>query len=245
MKSRQLSVSLSPAGILRWSTICILAGGIVSCDRGVSYVATDEDVKMAESQTQVEKLDSEKESLTKGIVANNFHLPRVGYYHAQAQDFFIHPYGYAQDGKYYVDGRWQDEPGASTVASSHPSPEALKKVDEALTEEQKTASSNSGQTYHSGGGFGMGNALMMYWMLSGNRGLFSPGAGFRQAGGQVGNWQRGVDDQRSALAGHASANPGYARMVQQSRASGAPVRAGQSVRGGFGSSRSSSSSISG
>jgi len=40
---------------------------------------------------------------------------------------------------------------------------------------------------------------------------------------------------------YAAANPGYQRMVEQSRATGAPVKAGQSVRGGFGSSSSRSS----
>lgn len=240
MKKRSFLTTLRPGGILRWSTACILAGSLGSCDRGVRYVATEQDVEMAETQTQIEKLDSEKSKLIKGEVANNFHIPRVGYYHAEAHGFFEHPYGFEQDGRWFVNGIWQDQPVAETLASSRPSPAALKKVEAALEEEQKVAANPSNQQHH-GGGFGMGNALMMYWLLAGNRGMFSPGAGFQQAGGQAGNWQRGVETQRGAVASHAAANPGYQRMVQQSRAGGAPVRAGQSVRGGFGSSPGSSS----
>jgi hypothetical protein len=93
--------------------------------------------------------------------------------------------------------------------------------------------------YHQGSG--VGNALMMYWLLSGNRGSFTPGTGFHQAGSQVDSWQRGVDEQRRSVSAHAAANPGYSRMVEQSRSSGSPVKAGQSVRGGFGSSSRSTS----
>jgi hypothetical protein len=237
MKKRSFLTALRPGGILRWSTVCILAGGLAGCDRGVRYVATEKDVEMAEAQTQIEKLDSEKSKLLKGEVAHNFHIPRVGYYHAEARNFYEHPYGFSQDGRYFVNGTWQDQPGVATVASSRPTPEALKKVEAALEEEQKTASTIH---HHHGGGFGMGNALMMYWLLSGNRGMFSPGNGFRQARGQAGNWQQGMESQRSAVKSYAASNPGYQRMVDQSRASGTSIKPGQSVRGGFGSSRSSS-----
>jgi hypothetical protein len=44
------------------------------------------------------------------------------------------------------------------------------------------------------------------------------------------------------VSAHAASNPGYRRMVEQSKTSGSPVTAGKSVRGGFGSSRSSSGS---
>ena len=234
MKNRSFP-TLRPGGILRWSTACILAGTLAGCDRGVRYVATEKDAEMAEAQTQIEKMDSEKSRLTKGEVANNFHIPRVGYYHAEARNFYQHPYGFEQDGRFFINGEWQAQPVAENIASSRPTPEALKKVEAALEEEQKTASNPQQQ----GSGFGMGNALMMYWLLAGNRGMFSPGNGFRQASGQAGNWQRGVENQRSAVGSHAAANPGYQRMVDQSRASGAAVRPGQSVRGGFGSTRPS------
>ena len=237
MKKRISPTTLRPGGILRWSTLCILAGGLTSCDRGVRYVATEKDAEMAETQTQIEKLDSEKSRLIEGEVANNFHIPRVGYYHAEARNFYEHPYGFEQDGKYFINGVWEDQAVAETVTTSRPAPAALKQVEAALEEEQKVASNPQSH----GGGFGMGNALMMYWLLAGNRGMFSPGNGFRQAGGQVGNWQQGVENQRGAVGRHAAANPGYQRMVDQSRANGGTVRPGQSVRGGFGASRATGS----
>jgi hypothetical protein len=61
----------------------------------------------------------------------------------------------------------------------------------------------------------------------------------------VETWQRGVDTQRGAVNRYAAANPGYQRMVAQSRATGTPVRPGQSVRGGFGSRSSSGFSFGG
>jgi hypothetical protein len=121
------------------------------------------------------------------------------------------------------------------IPASRPSPEALKKVDEALTREQQLAGKSTSQA-HSGGGFGVGNMLMMYWLLSGNRGMFSPGSGFRQAGANAGNWQSQVDQERRNVTRYASSNPGYSRMVEQSKSRGTPIRPGQSVRGGFGSS---------
>ncbi len=238
MKERSFLTALRPGGILRWSTACILAGSLTSCDRGVHHVATEQDVQMAETQVQIEKLDSEKAKLMEGEVTNNFNIPKVGYYHAEAHEFYEHPYGYSQDGRYFVNGAWQDEPVAESVATSRPSAAALKKVEAALEEEQTAATAPQA----GGGGFGMGNALMMYWLLAGNRGMFSPGNGFRQAGGQVGNWQQGVDNQRGAVSRYAAGNPGYQRMVAQSRASGTAVTAGQSVRSGFGNTATARSS---
>ena len=240
MKKRSFLTTLRPGGILRWSTVCILAGSLSSCDRGVRNVMSEQDAEVAETQSQIEKLDTEKSRLTAGEVSHNFHIPRVGYYHAGARNFYQHPYGFEQDGRYFINGDWRDENTAEPLAASRPTPEALKKVETALEEEQKTAS-NSSIHHHHGGGFGMGNALMMYWLLAGNRGMFSPGNGFRQASGQAGNWQRGVEDQRGAVSRYAAANPGYQRMAEQSRATGVPIKAGQSVRGGFGSSSSRSS----
>ena len=60
------------------------------------------------------------------------------------------------------------------VASSRPTPEALKKVDAALAAEQKEQGQAGTGPSSGGHGFGMGNALMMYWLLSGNRGMFWP-----------------------------------------------------------------------
>ena len=235
MKKRGFHTSLRSGGILRWSTACLLAGSLSSCERPSTHVVTEQDVEVAETQLLIEKMDTEKSKLINGEVSHNFHIPKVGYYHADAKGFYQHPYGYAHEGRYFMNGAWHDQLIPAVATSSRPSPEALKKVEKALEEEQKTA--GNGQQSNSGG-FGMGNALMMYWLLSGNRGMFSPGNGFRQAGGQVGNWQRGVETQRGAVTRYAANNPGYQRMVEQSRASGTPVRPGQSVRGGFGSSAS-------
>jgi hypothetical protein len=240
MKKRGFRSSLRPDGILKWSTAFILAGGVVgltSCDRGVTHVITEKDVEMAETQSQLEKMDSERYRLTRGEVRNNFPLKGLGYYHAEAKDFYQHPFNFSQDGKWFVNGEWQDQPGTETVTSSRPTPETLKKVEAALEKEQELAKNEPSQgSGH--GGLGMGNALMMYWLLAGNRGAFAPGAGFRQAGGQAQSWHQGMDSRRAAVATHAAGNPGYQRMVEQSRATGKPMQPGQSVRGGFGARRS-------
>ena len=244
MKKRSPLTAIRPNGILRWSTACILLGGsagLTSCEREETYVATDQDVKMAGIQKKIEDLDSSQQLLKQGLVENNFSIPGVGYYHAAKNDFFEHPYNFQRDGKWYVNGAWQDHPEVEGIPASRPSPEALKKVDAALTREQQQPSGAAPSQAHSGGGFGVGNMLMMYWLLSGNRGMFSPGAGFQNAGRNVGNWQSQVNDERRNVARHASASPGYNRMVEQSKMRGTPVRPGQSVRGGFGSSSSGSS----
>jgi hypothetical protein len=234
---RRSPVVIRPGGVLRWSTVALLTGaGLTGCDGG--YVATAKDQEIAETQKRIEEFDAQQAKLASGLVPNNFHLEGVGYYHAAVSDFFEHPYGFARDGRYFVNGMWQAEPGPATVADSRPTPAALKKVEAALEKEQQllAGQSGSGTAHRSGGGFGMSNALLMYWMLSGNRGFFSPGNGFRQATTQVPQWQGSMESQRSAVASHAAANPGYQRLVDQSRASGVPVRSGQSVRGGFGAS---------
>ena len=245
MKKRGLFAPIRDGGILRWSTVCILAGGMVGCES--KYTATAKDEKMAQLQSQIEAIDAQKAQLTKGEVANNFQLPGVGFYHAGAQDFFEHPYGFSKDGKWFVNGKWQTEPVAeATVAASRPTPEALKKVEAALDREQKNLANQGAAagttTTGNSHGPGIGTALMMYWMLSGNRGSYAPGAGFQRAGTQVNGWQQGMDQQRQTVNAHAAANPGYNRMVAESQSKGTPVKAGQSVRGGFGSSGRSSSS---
>lgn len=236
MKSRSFP-TLRPGGILRWSTACILAGSLASCDRGTRYVATETDAEMAEAQTQIEKLDSEKDKLIKGEVTNNFHIPRVGHYHAEVRKFLEHPYGFVKDGRHFINGEWEYFAREATVTASYPIPEELRRVEAALEEEQKVASSPQQQ----GGGFGMGNALMMYWLLSANRGTYAPGAGFQNASGQAGRWQRDVEDKRGEVASHASRNPGYNHFVAQSKSQGTPIKPGQSVRGGFGNSRATGS----
>lgn len=240
MKKRGFLELVRHGGILHRSTVGILAGGVVGlagCDS--KYVATESDAKMAALQAKLDAIDAQKARLTSGEVANNFELPGVGFYHAEVRDFFPYSYGFQREGKWYVNGRWQDSPVAEArVAASRPTPEALKKVEAALAREQELLAKQNAaggkpaaQSHHSG----MGTALMMYWLLAGNRGGFTPGAGFQQATAQAGRWQQGVDQARQSVSSYAAGNPGYRRMVEQSRASGAPVRAGQSVRGGFGS----------
>jgi hypothetical protein len=249
MKKRSIFAPIRHRGVLHWSTACILAGGMAGmsgCER--KYVATEQDAKMAQIQSKIEALDAQKSKLINGEVDNNFNLPGVGYYHAEARDFFEFAYGYQKDGRWFANGAWQDQPvGLTTVAASRPTPEALKKVEAALDREQqliasqgKSASGTQSNNNHQGPG--MGSALMMYWLLAGNRGSFMPGMGFQRAGTQVDSWQRGVEEQRRSVSAHAAANPGYNRVVAQSHSSGTPVKPGQSVRGGFGSSSRSSSS---
>ena len=228
MSKRSFTEMVRPGGILRWSTACLLAGSLASCDRG-SQVVTPQDAEMVEQGMLLGKLDAEKSRLLSGEVSHNFHLPEVGYYHADARAFFEHPYGYERDGRYFINGAWNETLVPATAAASRPTPEALKQVEKALEEESQTAG-------HSHGGFGMGHALMMYWLLSGNRGAYSPGAGFHRADTQATAWQRDVDRKRDEVRGYAAANPGYRRMLDQSQASGVAVKPGQSVRGGFGSS---------
>lgn len=241
---KRSTASIRPGGVLRWSTACILAGvGLSACDRG--YVATEKDEQIAEVEKRIDTLDASKATLMAGEVPNNFHLDGVGYYHAAARDFFPHRYGFADERGWFVNGTWELNPGPDEVAASRPTAEALKRVEAALEAERQelagepgAASTATSQGHAHSHGFGMGNALMMYWLLSGNRGFFSPGPGFRNADGSAASWQRSVENQRAAVNSHAAANPGYRRMVEQSRASGRMVRAGESVRGGFGSSRS-------
>jgi hypothetical protein len=247
MKKRKLPMMLRPGGILSWSTACLIAGSLAGCDNSKTHIATEQDAKMANTQTQIEKLDAEKARLMNGEVANNFFIPRVGYYHAAARQFFEHPYGYKEGSRYFVNGQWQDTAVKESSLTSRPLPEALKKVETALEQEQKELAANpkTGEAQPRSSGFGMGNALMMYWLLSGNRSSFSPGAGFRQASGQAATWQSDVETQRSAVRSYSSANLGYQRLVDQSQATGKPVRQGQPVRGGFGSRASRGSSIGG
>ena len=59
MKRRSFRTYINPNGILRWSTLCILAA-LPGCN---SPVATDNDVAMAENQAQIEQLDREHAKL--------------------------------------------------------------------------------------------------------------------------------------------------------------------------------------
>lgn len=235
---RSSSASPRPNGILRWSTLCVLAGGLTGCEREGSYTFTENDAAMAKLQSGIDKLDSQHALLKAGEVSNNFHMEGVGYYHAARHDFFPQPYNLrAGDGRYFVDGSWQASPGPDYVPASRPSPDALQRVDAALTlarKEEEKAGGNT--TSNQSSGFSGTNMLLMYLLLSGNRGLFSPGAGFQHAQQNTADLNRRATEERRTASRYASANPGYRNAVERSKMQGTPVRPGQSVRGGFGSS---------
>jgi hypothetical protein len=252
MKKRSLLDPLRPVGILRWSTLCILAGGaagLTSCGRSSDeIVASEADAEMAAAELRLDELERQKSLLTQGVVAHNFELPGVGFYHAGVGDFFEFPHNYKRDGQWFVNGAWQEVPSLETPDASRPTAAALAKVDAALAAEQARLDADGKpveEEARQGSGFGVGSALMMYWLLSGNRGMVAPGAGLTQASGKAAAWQRGVENQRAAVRNYAAANPGYQRLVQESRATGTPVRPGQSVRGGFGARAAGGSSLGG
>lgn len=224
--------------------------GLTSCDSDSTYTATAADEQMASLQKKLDDIDNRRTQLTQGYLEHNFEIPGLGFYHADAHDFFPHSYGHQQDGKWFANGQWLDAaPPAPTLTSSRPTPEALKKVETLLEREQELVSQggsgNTGPmgshtTHHHHGG-GIGNMLMMYWLLSGNRGSYTPGAGFHRAQANQSTWQQSLNQDRQRVSSYSASNPGYQRLVQDSRSSGAPVTAGKSVRGGFGSSSSGSS----
>lgn len=256
MKKHSDRTRIRPGGILQWSTLCLLAGGSValtSCDSKSTYTATAQDEQMAALQKKLDDIESRKSQLLNGYVEHNFELPGAGFYHADAQDFFPYTYGHEKDGKWYANGQWVDaKPEPPRLTTSRPSEAALRKIEmilareQELVEENSTASSSSTHrsSYHSNHhhGSGVGNMLLMYWLLSGNRNNYTPGAGFQQAQARQQGWQQSLNNDRSTVNAHAAANPGYQRLVQQSKQSGSPVTAGKSVRGGFGGSSSGSSS---
>ncbi|MFT3990049.1 MAG: hypothetical protein QM680_01445 [Luteolibacter sp.] len=222
MKNRPL---IRPGGILSWSTACLLAGGAMSlssCDSSIRNVM--------EKNERGE--DPVRKQLESGLVTNNFHIEKIGYYHAAVNQFYDTPYNQFRDEKWFVNGEWSMVAGPDNVEATRPNPEALKKVDTALSEEQRTASATHA---NSGGGFGMGNALLMYWLLSGNRGFFSPGSGYQWAQRQSPTWQRPYRDSRSSS--------GAGVFGRSGSSSSTGTKGGTvSSRGGFGSSDFSSSS---
>jgi hypothetical protein len=256
MKKTSSQQRLRKGGIMQWSTMCLLAGGSValpSCDSESTYTATPEDVRIASLEKQLDEIEKRKAQLTSGEVENNFELPGLGFYHCEAKDFFPYRHGQNQDGKWYANGEWQDDaPAVPVPTASRPSTAALEKIQQLLEREQeiaKTSGATADQTtstttqHHYHHGSGVGSMLMMYWMLSGNRGGFTPGAGFQNAQRQESGWRGSLERDRQAVSSYAGANPGYSRLVQESRSSGAPVTAGSSVRGGFGSSSCGGSSF--
>jgi hypothetical protein len=178
MKQKSQSGLLRSSGILRWSTLGLLVGGgatMVSCDSESTYVATQEDEKMAVLEQKLDELDRQRAQFTQGYVLHNMELPGLGFYHADAQDFFPMRYGQEQNGKWFANGEWVDVmPPPPEKSMSHPKPEALKRVEEVLAQQQEALAGqpqdpNSTPTtvhHHHGGGMGIGNMMMMYWLLT-------------------------------------------------------------------------------
>lgn len=241
---------LQSRGVLRWSTSLILASGITgltSCERKV--VATAEDARIAKMEAEVERLDSQRAQLLKGELANNFELPGLGFYHAAVNDFYPVSYNTQENGRWFVNGEWKEAAGQLDVPPSRPSTAALQRVEQQLTKERETwekesaapATASSGSTAHHYHGAGFGQGLMLYWLLSGNRGHYNPGPGFQQTAPMAGRWEQNVEQNRNAVRSYSQTHPSYSNFVARSKATGSPVREGMSVRGGFGSGSRSSS----
>ena len=194
----QMKPNLSPTGILRWSTT-ILALSLVSCDSKVKHVMADpSSADQASpaltppelSQEESEKLkalaafDQRKAIFESGKIENNFHLEKLGYYHANAHRFFPHAYQEEKDGKWFVDGEWRDQRGAEAVEPSTPNVETLAALEKLLVEQPAPASGSSSSSmpmqmgmHHNGffgGHFGWTDALLTYMVLSGNRNQYTP-----------------------------------------------------------------------
>lgn len=269
---RATSLPIRRGGILQLSTWLILAGSTISltsCDSSERKARQAQASYEAESKRLIDELDSQRQQLLSGEVPNNFHIPKIGYYHAAAKDFYEHSYNSQKDGKWFVNNAWVDQAGPETVPPSRPSPEALVRIQSALEKEEEDlegASARAAQyTNQAHSGPGIGSALMMYWLLSGNRGGFSPSPGFSRFGQRAPLWESNYRTQRDqqARATSAAGGSGYRRSGSttsggttstarpssggsDSSSSGAS-RSGSgssspSSRGGFGSSGGSSSS---
>lgn len=274
---RAPSLQISRDGILRFSTYVILAGGTLtftSCDSSERKAREARSSYENESRRLINELDAQRTQLLSGEVPNNFHIPGIGYYHATAHDFYEHSYNFQRDGKWFVNNAWVPAAGPESVPPSRPAPEVLRRIDEKLDKQQQsldaTAAQASNYQHHASSGPGMGTALMMYWLLSGNRGHYSPGAGFSAFGQRAPMWESNYRRQRedqarsSAYAGgggSASRSSSYgsrsstspsggdssstASRSSSSSSSASPSgtsSSGSSSRGGFGSSGGGSSS---
>lgn len=201
---RASSLQLHRDGILRLSTWVILAGSplsLTSCDSSERRAREARTNYESESRRLISELDSQRTQLLSGEVPNNFHIPNIGYYHAAAHDFYPQSYNFQKDGKYFVNNTWVDAPGPDNVTASRPTPEVLRRIDEAFDKQQASLGALANQSEHysshaHSSGPGMGTALMMYWLLSGNRGHYSPGPGFASFGQRAPMWESNYRRQR-------------------------------------------------
>lgn len=204
---RAPSLQIRRGGILQLSTWIILAGStlsLTSCDSSERKARQAQASYEAESKRLVAELDDQRTQLLSGEVPNNFRIEDVGYYHAAGHDFYEHSYNFQRDGKWFVNNTWAEAPGPEDVPASRPSPEALKRVDDALAKQQQSLDTTASQAAyyqnqsHSSGP-GLGTALAMYWLLSGNRGSYAPGPGFSSFGQRAPlfetNYRRQRDEQ--------------------------------------------------
>lgn len=284
----QMKPNLTPTGILRWSTT-VLALSLVGCDSNVKHVMADpnapetsspelsKELTKELSPEEKEKIkalaafDQRKAVFESGKIENNFHLEKLGYYHANAHRFFPHAYQEEKDGKWFVDGEWRDQRGVETVEPSTPNVETLAALEKLLVEQPAPASGSSSSSmpmqmgmHHNGffgGHFGWSDALLTYMVLSGNRhqytpmqpGLLSQRGSFMQQ--QMSKSRDEVNRRTSSSfssgagvgrAGSSGVNhPSYDHLSSKSSSSSGvsrPSSSGSPIRGSFGSSSRSSSS---
>lgn len=250
-------------GILKLSTLLILAGGTIgltSCDSSERKAREARAAYETESKRLINELDSQRQQLLSGEVPNNFHIPGIGYYHAGAHDFYEHSYNFQRDGKWFVNNTWVDVAGPAEVPASRPAPEALRRIDEQLNKQQAmldaTAAQATQYSHQASSGPGLGSVLMMYWLLSGNRGMFSPGPGFTSFGQRAPMWESNYRRQREEQArSTAHARTYGSRSSSSTSSTGARPSSptpgdshassnSPSSRGGFGSSGRGSGSSS-
>lgn len=251
---RAPTLPLRRGGILQLSTWLILAGGtasLMSCDSSERQAMQARASYESESKRLIEELDGQRQQLLSGEVPNNFHIPGIGYYHAGAHDFYEHSYNFQRDGKWFANNAWLDQAGPENVPASRPSPEALRRIDETLDKQQQGLDATAAQAAHyqhqATAGPGLGSSLMMFWLLSGNRGFFSPGPGFTSFGQRAPMWESRYREQRDYQArsttsyggGSSSSRFGSSRP---SGSSSSPSSDGASRSSSSGNSHSSSSS---
>lgn len=255
---RAASIPIRRGGILQLSTWLILAGSTVSltsCDSSQRRAREAQAAYEAESKKLVGELDAQRQQLLSGEVPNNFHIEGIGYYHAAAHDFYENSYNFQRDGKWFVNNAWVDQAGPAEVPASRPSPEALQRIDDQLAKQQQALDGASAQAmqYQSqaSSGPGLGSALMMYWLLSGNRGAYGASPGFSGFSPRASGWESTYRQQRDQQArttagfrtGSGGSSGGFGSAGRSSSSSeGSSHASSSSARGGFGSHGSSSSS---
>lgn len=244
---RATSLQIRRGGILQLSTWLILAGSTISltsCDSSERKARESRASYEAESKRLIDELDSQRQQLLSGEVPNNFHIPNVGYYHAGAKDFYEHSYNSQKDGKWFVNNAWVDQPGPETVPPSRPAPESLTRIQSTLEKAEQSLDATAAQAnqyaHQASSGPGLGSAMMMYWLLSGNRGGFTPSAGFSNFGQRAPLWESKYRQQREQQARSGSSGGGAASGYRRSGTSG-----GSSGDDGSSASRRSTSPSSG